>query len=123
MDLAAITDFNLVAKHGGFGAASRASAMSKATLSRRVRELEESLGVRLIERGVRPLQLTEEGAALYARTEEPFGAIADTVQAIKAGLNTRADACASVHRCCLSICHWVRWQRRSWRPTLTCCSK
>lgn len=86
MDLAAITDFNLVAKHGGFGAASRASAMSKATLSRRVRELEESLGVRLIERGVRPLQLTEEGAALYARTEEPFGAIADTVQAIKAGL-------------------------------------
>lgn len=87
MDLTAVADFNLVAKHGGFGAASRATATSKATLSRRVRELEESLGVRLIERGARPLRLTEEGAVLHARTEEPSGAIADALQDIKAGLN------------------------------------
>lgn len=87
MDLTAVTDFNLVARHGGFGAASRATATSKATLSRRVRELEESLGVRLIERGVRPLKLTDEGAVLYARTGEPCGAIADALQDIKAGLN------------------------------------
>jgi DNA-binding transcriptional LysR family regulator len=87
MDLTAVTDFNLVAKHGGFGAASRATATPKATLSRHVRELEERLGVRLIERGARPLRLTEEGAALHARTEEPFGTIADALQDIKAGLN------------------------------------
>ena len=87
MDLTAVADFNLVAKHGGFGAASRATATSKATLSRRVRELEESLGVRLIERGARPLRLTEEGAALHARTEEPFGAIADALLDIQSGLN------------------------------------
>ena len=86
MDLIAVTDFNLVARHGGFGAASRASTQSKATLSRRVRELEESLGVRLIERGVRPLRLTEEGAVLHARTEAPLSAISDTLQDIKAGL-------------------------------------
>lgn len=86
MDFSAVMDFNLVAKHGGFGAASRASGQSKATLSRRVRELEDSLGVRLIERGVRPLRMTEEGAVLHARTEAPFMAIADALQDVKAGL-------------------------------------
>lgn len=87
MELAALSDFNQVARHGGFGAASRATGTAKATLSRHVRVLEDSLGVRLIERGVRPLRLTEEGAALHARTEEPFGAIADALQDIKAGLH------------------------------------
>ncbi|WP_332878957.1 LysR family transcriptional regulator [Massilia sp. S19_KUP03_FR1] len=86
MDLTAVTDFNLVARHGGFGAASRATTIAKATLSRRVRELEDSLGVRLIERGTRPLRLTEEGRALHARTEAPLGAISDALQDIQAGL-------------------------------------
>ena len=39
MDLAALADFNLVARHGGFGRASRASGRPKATLSRRVLDL------------------------------------------------------------------------------------
>ena len=86
MDLTAVNDFNLVARHGGFGAASRATAISKATLSRRIRELENSLGIRLIERGARPLRLTEAGAALHARTEAPVGAIADALKDIEAGL-------------------------------------
>jgi DNA-binding transcriptional LysR family regulator len=46
MDLLALADFNLVARHGGFGRAARASGRPKATLSRRVAELEGSLGVR-----------------------------------------------------------------------------
>ena len=40
MELKALSDFNLVAAHGGFGRASRVSGRSKATLSRRVAELE-----------------------------------------------------------------------------------
>ena len=36
MDLDALQDFQLVAAHGGFGKASRASGRSKATLSRRL---------------------------------------------------------------------------------------
>ncbi len=67
MDLTAVTDFNLVAHHGGFGAARRTTGQSKATLSRRVRELETALGVRLLEPSVRPLRLTDEGAALHFR--------------------------------------------------------
>ena len=86
MDLLALTDFHLVATHGGFGRASRASGQAKATLSRHVRELEESLGVRLIERGSRTLRLTEEGAVLHARTGTRIGEIAEALQDVKAGL-------------------------------------
>jgi len=68
MDLLALADFNLVARHGGFGRAARASGRPKATLSRRVAELESSLGVRLLERGARMPKLTQEGQALYERT-------------------------------------------------------
>lgn len=68
MDLTSLADFNAVALHGGFGPASRALDRPKATLSRRVADLEEQLGVRLIERGSRTLRLTEEGQALHERT-------------------------------------------------------
>jgi DNA-binding transcriptional LysR family regulator len=78
MDLAALEDFNLVVTHGGFGRASRASGRPKATLSRRVSELEESLGMRLIERGGHALHLTEEGRTLHERT---VGLIAELTEA------------------------------------------
>ena len=86
MDLLALTDFHLVASHGGFGRASRASGQSKATLSRHVRELEDSLGVRLIERGARTLRLTDEGAVLHARTGARIAEITEALQDVKAGL-------------------------------------
>ena len=78
MDLVALEDFNLVVTHGGFGRASRASGRPKATLSRRVSELEESLGMRLIERGGHVLHLTEEGRTLHERT---VGLIAELTEA------------------------------------------
>jgi DNA-binding transcriptional LysR family regulator len=68
MDLLALADFTLVARHGGFGRAARAAGRPKATLSRRVAELEARLDLRLFERGARMLKLTEEGRALYERT-------------------------------------------------------
>ena len=77
MDLAALADFNLVAAHGGFSAAARASGRPKATLARRVGELEAELGVRLVERGTRSLRLTEAGRALWARTDGALREIAE----------------------------------------------
>lgn len=65
MDLLALADFTLVARHGGFGAASRPAHRPKATLSRRVGELGAALDLRLFERGRRDLKLTEEGRALF----------------------------------------------------------
>ncbi len=88
MDLQALTDFNLVAAHGGFGRASRASGRAKATLSRRVAELEQSLGVRLIERGSQSLRLTDEGRALHERTSGPLSDIAEAGEAVVLGAST-----------------------------------
>lgn len=85
MDLQALTDFALVATHGGFGSASRKSGRSKATLSRRVTDLEQSLGVRLIERGGRSLRLTDEGQALHERTRGPLAEIAEAGEAVTLG--------------------------------------
>lgn len=88
MDLQALSDFNLVAAHGGFGRASRVSGRPKATLSRRVAELERSLGVRLIDRGSQNLRLTEEGRALYERTGGPLAEIAEAGEAVILGAST-----------------------------------
>lgn len=85
MDLPDLADFNLVARHGGFGRAARASGRPKATLSRRVSELEASLGVRLIERGAHQLKLTEEGRALFERTSVLLLEIDQTASDIASG--------------------------------------
>lgn len=85
MDLLALADFNLVARNGGFGRAARASLRPKATLSRRVAELETALGLRLFERGARTLKLTEEGRALHQRTGALLTELAETTAAIASG--------------------------------------
>lgn len=88
MDLNALEDFRLVAVHGGFGRASRAVGRSKATLSRRVSELENALGVRLFERGTHTLELTEAGQLLLTRTQGPMQEVIEAVSAAKEGSAT-----------------------------------
>lgn len=88
MDLLALADFNLVARHGGVGRAARAAGRPKATLSRRVAELEASLGLRLFERGGRTLKLTQEGRALYERTAALLTELDETAAGIASGGST-----------------------------------
>jgi DNA-binding transcriptional LysR family regulator len=88
MDLQALSDFDLVAAHGGFGRAARLSGRSKATLSRQVAGLEQSLGVRLIERGSHSLRLTDEGRALHERTRGLLSEIAEAGEAVVLGAST-----------------------------------
>src|SRR5690349_6853314 len=100
MDLLALADFNLVARHGGFGKAARATGRPKATLSRRVAELEANLDLRLFERGARNLKLSEEGRALFQRTMALLGELDETVSAIASGGQTpkgRLRISAPVH--------------------------
>lgn len=82
MDLNGLADFNAVVAHGGFGRASRATGRPKASLSRRVLQLEHELGVRLLQRGVRGLLLTEEGAALHASTARLLEEVAESSDAV-----------------------------------------
>jgi DNA-binding transcriptional LysR family regulator len=88
MDLLALADFNLVARHGGFGRAARESGRPKATLSRRVADLERGLNLRLFERGARALKLTEEGRALHERTTVLLTELDETAAAIASGGET-----------------------------------
>lgn len=85
MDLLALADFTLVARHGGFGKAARATRRPKATLSRRVAELEAALDLRLFERGRRDLKLTEEGRALFARAGALLTELEETMAAVASG--------------------------------------
>jgi len=85
MDLLTLEDFNLVARHGGFGRAARATGRPKATLSRRVSELESNLGLRLFERGSRTLKLTQEGRLLFERTAALLTELSETAAAIASG--------------------------------------
>ncbi|TQU25045.1 LysR family transcriptional regulator, partial [Xanthomonas perforans] len=88
MDLNALIDFSLVAANQGLGKASRASGRSKATLSRRITELEEQLGVRLVERSARGLKLTEAGQQLMERTQVPLSEVAEAMTAAREGLSS-----------------------------------
>jgi len=78
MGFDALADFVLVATYGGLGKAARSTGRSKATLSRKLSDLEDALQVRLVERGTSTLKLTAEGEALFARSRGP---LADLLQA------------------------------------------
>lgn len=60
-DLRSLRVFCSVARAGGFAASEKELLMSKASISRHVREVEERLGVRLCERGPSGFSLTPEG--------------------------------------------------------------
>ena len=57
--------FVQVVNHGGFAAAGRALKVPKSTLSKRLSELEKSLGVRLIHRTSRSFTVTEVGREFH----------------------------------------------------------
>ena len=66
MDLNALQLFVAAAEAGSFSAAARRTRVPLPTLSRRVRKLEDELGVRLLERGPYGLALTPAGTQLLA---------------------------------------------------------
>ncbi|WOJ91289.1 LysR substrate-binding domain-containing protein [Methylocapsa polymorpha] len=63
----AIATFVAVVRTGHFAAAARSLGLPNSTASQRVARLEESLGVRLLERTTRVLRPTGAGAAYYER--------------------------------------------------------
>ena len=64
-DLNDLNFFAAVVANGGFSAASRALALPKSRISRRVAALEQQLGVRLVERSTRRFNVTEVGQDVY----------------------------------------------------------
>ncbi|GAA1598964.1 LysR family transcriptional regulator [Leucobacter chromiireducens] len=69
IDPRALMSFRAVAEHGSFAAAARELGWTQPALSSQVRRLEESLGVTLVTRTVKGVQLTEPGRRLLHHAE------------------------------------------------------
>lgn len=72
-DLDAMGLFVHIVEHGSLSAASRALRLPKATLSRKLAELERSLGAPLLRRTTRARSLTATGRALYDKVAPLLG--------------------------------------------------
>jgi DNA-binding transcriptional LysR family regulator len=68
-----IDEFVQVVETGGFTAAARALGVSKAHISKQVRQLEDRLGTRLLHRTTRRQALTEAGEQFYQRCTQLIG--------------------------------------------------
>jgi LysR family transcriptional regulator, regulator for bpeEF and oprC len=74
--------FVKVVEKGSFTAAAEVLGVPKATLSRRVTELEKRLGTRLLKRTTRKLGLTEAGTVYYERSARLAQDLADAESAV-----------------------------------------
>lgn len=70
MDLNSLVAFARIVEAGSFAEAARRMKMPTSTLSRRVSDLENQLGVRLLDRSTRRLRLTDVGAELFVHAEQ-----------------------------------------------------
>jgi len=79
-DLSIVTE---VVKQGSFIKASEALNIPSSTVSRRVSEFEQAIGVRLIERNARKFALTEQGAHLFEHAHPQLQTIKNIIQEIQ----------------------------------------
>lgn len=89
--------FVAVVKAGGFSKAAQLLGISKAQISRQIKQLETSLGIQLLFRTTRSLTLTESGEQLFLSCrdleesfEEAIGSVKEDFQAIKGTLRITA---------------------------------
>lgn len=75
MTLKQLRYFESLARHGHFGRAAEACSISQPALSMQIKELEETLGAVLIERGARQLRLTRFGEDAVGRVLEILRAV------------------------------------------------
>lgn len=87
MDLNLITAFVRVVEDQSFTEAGKALGLPKSSVSRRVSELENELGVRLLHRTTRKLTLTEAGRTYFEQAERALN-----------GLDAAAEAAAGLDR-------------------------
>ncbi len=69
--------FVSVVEAGGFAAAARRMHISKAVVSKRIKQLEGTLGVQLLQRSIRSVTVTDIGAVYYERCLRILSEVAD----------------------------------------------
>jgi len=96
----AMLSFVQAADRGSFAAAARAMGISAAAVGKNVAGLEGALGVRLMNRSTRSLQLTGEGLAFLERAREAIDALDTAIDSVAA---QRAQPAGRVR---ISTSHW-----------------
>ena len=92
-DLNGMMLFAAVVRAKGFSQAAREVGQPKSTISRKVAQLEEELGVRLLQRDTRNISLTQVGALFY----QHCNSIRNEIEAAKATIeNTHNDISGSL---------------------------
>jgi DNA-binding transcriptional LysR family regulator len=77
LDLNDIVVFARLVEAGSFTAAARLLGMPKTTVSRRIAALEREVGVRLVQRTTRSLNMTDAGRLYYEQSSQALRAIED----------------------------------------------
>jgi DNA-binding transcriptional LysR family regulator len=105
LDVGRLRFFSEVARARSFTAAATRLSYSQSAVSQQIATLEAELGLTLIERGTRPLRLTEAGEVLLRHAETIFGEVAtaeaelNAIAKLEAGLvrvGAFASACATI---------------------------
>jgi DNA-binding transcriptional LysR family regulator len=78
----AIPVFVAVVENGGFSPAARALGISKSAVSKRINQLEQHLGVRLLHRTTRKLSLTEAGERYFEHATQALAAAGQAEDAV-----------------------------------------
>jgi len=92
MNLNDLSLFIRVVETGSFTAAAESLNVQKSTISRRIAQLEDTLGIRLIQRTTRKLKLTPEGEELFSRAQplvDDLEAVQDDISASRTELRGR----------------------------------
>lgn len=82
MDLRSLRIFVEVVRAGSFAGAARTLEMQRSAVSRKVADLEEHLGARLLQRTTRTLHLTDEGRIFYDHCQRALGELEEAEQAL-----------------------------------------
>lgn len=82
MDLREMRYFYAIVEEGNISSAAKRLNIAQPALSRQMKQLEDTLGVQLFERGSRKIRLTEAGQLLRERAEQILGLVDGTVKEI-----------------------------------------
>jgi DNA-binding transcriptional LysR family regulator len=85
LDLNDAALFVQVVRAGSFAAAARGLGMPANSVSRRIQQLEEQVGLRLMQRSTRKLTLTDAGTIFYERSADPIAALAEVARELGEG--------------------------------------
>jgi DNA-binding transcriptional LysR family regulator len=83
VDLNDVALFLTVVETGGFSSAARALRVPKATVSRKIANLEAALGIRLLHRTTRSIGLTDAGQRYYRDCHGPVADVAKATRSLK----------------------------------------